>query len=79
MEGDEMSTLDCPACSGPDNAECETCGGTSLVTQETYDSFVVKREAELDGITENEILAKIEELQNMIQVFIDRRNAQIES
>jgi hypothetical protein len=42
-----MNKLDCPACSGPDNAECETCYGTSLVTQETYDTFVVKRKEEL--------------------------------
>jgi len=36
--------LDCPACAGPDNAECATCGGTSEVTQEVYDAFMLEQE-----------------------------------
>lgn len=39
-----MNELDCPACAGPDNAECATCHGTSSVSQETNDAFVVERE-----------------------------------
>ena len=41
-----MNELDCPACAGPDNAECDTCHGTSLVTQEVHDAFVAAREVE---------------------------------
>lgn len=41
-----METINCPACAGPDNAECETCQGTSLVTQEVYDTFMLNRERE---------------------------------
>lgn len=39
-----MEKLDCPACAGPDNAECATCGGTSEVTQEVYDAFMLEKE-----------------------------------
>lgn len=39
-----MNELDCPACAGPDNAECSTCGGTSEVTQEVYDAFMLEKE-----------------------------------
>jgi len=38
-----MNIIDCPACAGPDNAECETCHGTSEVTQDVYDAFMEKR------------------------------------
>ena len=34
----------CPACAGPDNAECATCGGTSEVTQEMHDAFMLEKE-----------------------------------
>lgn len=37
--------LDCPACAGPDNAECDTCHGSSEVTQEVYDSFMEAKAA----------------------------------
>jgi hypothetical protein len=37
--------LDCPACSGPDNTGCATCGGTSEVTQEVYDTFMLQKES----------------------------------
>lgn len=39
-----MNELDCPACAGPDNAGCDTCGGTSLVSQEVSDTFMLERE-----------------------------------
>lgn len=39
-----MGKLDCPACAGPDNAECETCGGTSEVDQATFDAFTATQE-----------------------------------
>ena len=39
-----MNELDCPACAGPDNAECATCGGTSEVTQEVHDAFMLEQE-----------------------------------
>ena len=34
----------CPACAGPDNAECATCSGTSKVTQEVHDEFMLEQE-----------------------------------
>lgn len=40
-----MNEIDCPACAGPDNAECETCAGTSLVSQEVHDTFIAERDA----------------------------------
>jgi hypothetical protein len=36
--------LECPACAGPDNAECATCNGTSEVTQEVHDAFMLEKE-----------------------------------
>jgi hypothetical protein len=39
-----MESIDCPACAGPDNAGCATCGGTSEVTQELYDTFMLEQE-----------------------------------
>ena len=36
--------INCPACAGPDNAGCATCGGTSEVTQEVYDIFTLEQE-----------------------------------
>jgi hypothetical protein len=39
-----MEKLDCPACAGPDNVGCATCGGTSEVTQEVYDTFMIEQE-----------------------------------
>ena len=36
--------IDCPACAGPDNAECATCGGTSEVTQQVHDAFMLEKE-----------------------------------
>jgi hypothetical protein len=38
-----MSKTNCPACAGPDNAECATCQGTSEVTQEVFDTFMVEK------------------------------------
>jgi hypothetical protein len=35
--------INCPACSGPDNAECATCHGTSKVTQQVFDSFITEK------------------------------------
>lgn len=40
-----MNEVICPACAGPDNAECATCHGTSSVTQEVHDAFIAEREA----------------------------------
>lgn len=42
-----MNEVSCPACSGPDNAQCVTCNGTSFVTQEVYDLFVAARDKRL--------------------------------
>lgn len=39
------NTIECPACAGPDNAGCETCLGTSEVTQDVYDAFIEARNA----------------------------------
>ena len=39
-----MDKLDCPACAGPDNAECATCGGTSEVAKEVHDAFMLEQE-----------------------------------
>lgn len=36
--------IDCPACAGPDNAECDTCHGDSEVTQEVYDNFMTQKQ-----------------------------------
>lgn len=41
-----MNEIDCPACAGPDNAECETCLGTSLVSQDVYDIFIEKQKTQ---------------------------------
>jgi hypothetical protein len=38
-----MSKINCPACAGPDNAECVTCQGTSEVTQEVFNAFMVEK------------------------------------
>ena len=38
-----MNKTSCPACAGPDNAECATCQGTSEVTQEVLDAFMVEK------------------------------------
>jgi hypothetical protein len=38
-----MNEVTCPACAGPDNAECATCNGTSLVSQEVYDTFMAAK------------------------------------
>lgn len=40
-----MNEIPCPACAGPDNAQCATCSGASLVTQEVHDAFIVERNA----------------------------------
>lgn len=42
-----MSQLDCPACAGPDNAECATCKGTSEVTRAVHDAFMLELEREI--------------------------------
>ena len=38
-----MSKINCPACAGPDNAGCATCNGTSEVTQEVFDAFMIEK------------------------------------
>jgi len=38
-----MNKLNCPACAGPDNADCATCQGKSEVTQETFDAFMLEK------------------------------------
>lgn len=60
-----MSNLQCPACSGPDNAECATCKGTSLVSKEVYDSFIANKTIldELFGLKDS-LTQKIQEAQS---------------
>ena len=38
--------IECPACGGPpeERAFCETCGGSTEVTQEVYDAFLAQKE-----------------------------------
>jgi hypothetical protein len=38
-----MEKIKCPACAGPDNAKCATCQGTSEVTQEIFDKFIIQK------------------------------------
>lgn len=38
-----MNEVACPACAGPDNAECATCNGNSFVSQEVHDLFVEEK------------------------------------
>jgi len=38
-----MSKIECPACAGPDNAGCLTCEGTSEVTREVFDAFILTK------------------------------------
>ena len=38
-----MIEINCPACSGPDNADCATCLGTSKVTQQAFNSFMAQK------------------------------------
>jgi hypothetical protein len=33
----------CPACAGPDNAECATCNGTTEVTQQVFDALMAEK------------------------------------
>jgi hypothetical protein len=35
--------IKCPACAGPDNAECVTCLGSSEIAQEVFDAFMVEK------------------------------------
>lgn len=42
-----MNELDCPACAGPYNAGCATCHGTSSVTQEVHDAFIIERDKQI--------------------------------
>jgi hypothetical protein len=51
--------LNCPACAGPDNAECATCGGTSKVTQEVYDAFILEQERMIATYELQRALAKL--------------------
>ena len=44
MKENTKNEVICPACAGPDNAERATCHGTSSVSQETHDAFMVERE-----------------------------------
>jgi hypothetical protein len=45
-----MSKINCPACAGPDNAQCATCQGTSEVTQQVFDAFMVKKAKQEEAI-----------------------------
>ena len=54
-----MNEITCPACAGPDNAECATCHGTSLVSQETYDAFIVERDKQISTWQLKQALAEL--------------------
>lgn len=50
---------ECPACLPPDNKGCDTCNGTSEVTEEMHSQFMIKKQ-ELQSISE--FSRKIEEI-----------------
>jgi hypothetical protein len=42
--------IECPACAGPDNAECATCQGASEVTQEVFDVFMIEEAKQEEAV-----------------------------
>ena len=69
---------ECPACLPPDNKQCNTCNGTSKVTEETHLQFMIKKQ-ELEAVSEfsrkiqNVFATKtgLEEISNSIKAIIE--------
>ena len=69
---------ECPACLPPDNNECNTCNGTSEVTEEIHLQFMIGKQ-ELEAVSEfsrkiQEILYSnntLEEMSNFIRLILE--------
>ena len=69
---------ECPACLPPDNGECNTCTGTSEVTEEIHSQFMIKKQ-ELEAISDfsrkiQEVLysnSSLEEMSDSIKAILE--------
>jgi Zn-dependent alcohol dehydrogenase len=69
---------ECPACLPPDNSQCNTCNGTSQITEETHSQFMIKKQ-ELEAVLDlshkiQETLHSnnsLEEISNSIKLILE--------